>query len=266
MDITVIIPSYKPDEYIKDCLKSLGEQTLNVSRFEIIIVLNGCNEPWFSQIRIFIEKYLLQNNVYVIQTDTPGVSNARNIAINRAKGKYIAFIDDDDIVSPAYLESLIKSVDCSPNDTIACSDVRTFDSENNIDTDYISRAYTKAVNYPDKNDILDRRSFLSSSCCKLIPRSIIGYRRFNTDIAVGEDALFMATISDKINNIIPASSDAIYYRRIRPGSVTRNKKPIAHTLQRKKSLVWNYVKLLVSGFPRYNLLFIITRLIAVVKG
>ena len=105
MKISVVVPTYKPKYYLWECLNSLKEQTFPVDDFEILLVLNGCCEPYKSE----IEEYLLKNvmsNVYLIQVDQPGVSNARNIALDYAKGSYVAFIDDDDYVSPFYLEEL----------------------------------------------------------------------------------------------------------------------------------------------------------------
>ena len=98
MEISVIIPTYKPGEYISDCLRSLEEQDFPVSDYEVIIVLNGCDMPY----RSMLEDIITDNgyvNVRVIQTDEPGVSNARNIGIDNAKGKYLLFIDDDDWVA-----------------------------------------------------------------------------------------------------------------------------------------------------------------------
>ena len=74
MDISVIVPTYKPQYYLWECLDSLKAQTFPRSDFEILLVLNGCCEPYKSK----IEEYLLMNmmrNVRLIQTDQPGVSN-----------------------------------------------------------------------------------------------------------------------------------------------------------------------------------------------
>lgn len=83
MDISVIIPTYKPQSYIWECLDSLKNQTFAKERFEIILVLNGCREPYYSQIHAYIENNLHGYNVNFIQTDQGGVSNARNIALDK---------------------------------------------------------------------------------------------------------------------------------------------------------------------------------------
>ena len=99
MRISVIIPSYRPEEYLYECLEAIINQTLNQNEFETLVVLNGCKEPYFEQIQKYINVH--SSNIRLIQTDVPGVSNARNIGIEAAKGEYLTFVDD--IVSPVYL-------------------------------------------------------------------------------------------------------------------------------------------------------------------
>lgn len=124
MEVSVIIPTYKPGEYISDCLESLSRQTLSPELFEIIIILNGCDEPWHSKINRLRKKFLSNFNVILIQTEQGGVSNARNIGIETSKGKFITFIDDDDYVSVAYLEELLNN---SSRDCVALTDAVYFD-------------------------------------------------------------------------------------------------------------------------------------------
>ena len=53
MKISVIIPSYKPQEYLWQCLDSLCSQTFPKEDFELILVLNGCKEPYYEQIKAY---------------------------------------------------------------------------------------------------------------------------------------------------------------------------------------------------------------------
>src|SRR5690554_6715162 len=105
--VSVIIPSYKPQDYIYTCLNSLKKQSIAPHLFEIILVLNGCNEPYYSALSRFIEDQMQQLNVRLIQMDEPGVSSARNRGLTEAAGQLIAFIDDDDYVSPSYLKEML---------------------------------------------------------------------------------------------------------------------------------------------------------------
>ena len=260
IDITVIIPTYKPQDYFEECLRSVAQQTLDNSRFELIIVLNGCNEPYHQTILSWLQPYP-QMQVRIIQTDTPGVSNARNLGLEHARGENICFIDDDDRVSPNYLKSLLLTK--TSDDCITVSNVQDYDEkEGTFHDDYITKAYKK---FAAKGfaPILKGRSFLSSSCCKLIPLSIIGNRRFDTRFTIGEDSLFMAAISNKLKTIKLASADAIYYRFERTGSVSRSRRSKQEVLKNIFKTWKAYIQIYLSDIWHYNFFFFATRLIAV---
>ena len=87
MDISVIIPTHKPQRYIEVCLRSLDAQTLDKNRYEVLIILNGEKEPYYSTIQHLLDSYEL--NGRLLYTDVAGVSNARNIGLDNAEGNYI---------------------------------------------------------------------------------------------------------------------------------------------------------------------------------
>ena len=64
MKISVIIPSYSPEEYLFDCLEAIRNQTLNQNEFETLVVLNGCKEPYFEQIQKYIMFILLTSDCF----------------------------------------------------------------------------------------------------------------------------------------------------------------------------------------------------------
>lgn len=105
MQISVIVLSYKPQSYLWECLNSIYNQTFSKDDYELILFLNGCNEPYNTQIKEWLSEHVCLQVQY-FQTDIGGASNARNMALDIAKGEYVAFIDDDDFISPSYLEEL----------------------------------------------------------------------------------------------------------------------------------------------------------------
>ena len=221
IDISVIIPSYKPSSYFGDCISSIYTQTFAKEKIEVIVVVNGCDYSYISYaLDILNQAKGLQFKLFYSME--PGVSNARNIALDYARGKYICFVDDDDIVSQTYLENMISLIE---NKSIVVSNVRAFvDRLENTKDDYIAYTYARLKKYGFScNKFLVRR-FFSSSCCKLIPRSVIGDSRFNVKFKNGEDALFMFLISDKIEKVIIADEHSIYYRRVRSDSLSRQKR------------------------------------------
>ena len=107
MDISVIVPTYKPDYYIWECLNSLKEQSLNSKKYEVLIILNGEKDSYYYD----INEWLKNNNVEnfkLFYIEQKGVSNARNIGLDSSKGEYIVFVDDDDYVDKNYLEELLN--------------------------------------------------------------------------------------------------------------------------------------------------------------
>lgn len=264
MKISVIIPSYKPKEYINECLASLGRQTLDYRLFEIIIVLNGCREPWYTQINELCHKLLPNNIVHIIQTDKGGVSNARNIALDIAKGEYIAFIDDDDYISPAYLEELLRfsSPGCvAISDSIYINDATK--QENYDNAHHRNFLKNSSRNNPS---LFSSRVFFNGPCMKLIHRDIIGTRRFDVHFANGEDNLMMFGISDSISKIIFTSGDAIYYRRIRKNSATTTKQHKNELFLLCIKIMREYCRYLKINPLKYNFLFVISRFAAEIKS
>lgn len=262
MNISVIIPSFKPQEYLYTCLKSLEQQVFEKSDFEVVVVLNGCKEPFYSRIRSFIQKSML--NVNLIQTDEAGVSNARNIALDCVKGKYVTFLDDDDWISPSYLSELydLAETGCIPLSNIVAFEDQTDKKLPYYITDVFNRCHMNSRDY----GILQIRSFMSVPCCKMIRRDIIGKRRFNKRFKNGEDSLFMFLLSDQMIRFRFTSPNAIYYRRVRSNSAVTRRKTLREKMLNTLSLCMEYSRIYCSNILRYNFFFYLTRVLASVRN
>ena len=263
MNISVVIPTYKPQEYIFECIESLHSQTFDKTQFEILIVLNGCNQPFYS----VIENYMLGKNTLwnykLIQTDKGGVSNARNIGLKSAIGEYVCFLDDDDVISKNYLEDLYKN--SSPN-TIALSNAMSFtDTIGDTQSYYISNAYNALMNV-EKLSINKARSFFSGPVYKLIHRSILEGVLFNEKFTNGEDSLFMFEISKRISSVRLCSPETIYYRRIRNNSATTRKRCLGERVINSLKLSVEYSKIYFRDPLQYNFWFYLTRMLATIKN
>ncbi len=102
MFLSIIMPTYKtPIKYVERMINSIIEQT--VKDFELIVIDDGSGEEYFCQLQQIcdIEKDI---NIQLIKGEHQGVSSTRNIGIEKARGKYIAFVDADDTVSPCFVE------------------------------------------------------------------------------------------------------------------------------------------------------------------
>lgn len=264
MDVSVIIPTYCPGAYLWECLDSLWAQTLSHNRFEIIIVLNGCDEPFRSEIENWLKKKDDNIDNCIIQTDQEGVSNARNMGIDIAKGQYICFIDDDDWVSDNYLENLLFE-SCGENTIVVANELHYHEREKTYTTSNLGRKYKKLSITKKKITLLAARPYMSTSCLKIIPYKMIGSTRFNLKLKLGEDALFMAQVSRYIKTIRLASANTLYYRRIREGSATTQKHHFWSLVKNTIYQQYQYTRTFLSDPLHYDFLFFFNRLLAVTQ-
>lgn len=104
LKISVIVPVYNVEKYLKQCLDSIVNQTYK--NLEIIIVNDGTKD---NSMKI-VEEYLQDKRIKVINKENGGLSSARNIGIKEATGDYISFIDSDDYISLNMYEDLVKNI------------------------------------------------------------------------------------------------------------------------------------------------------------
>lgn len=264
MRISIIVPTYKPQAYLWECLDSIYKQTFPKTDYELVLVLNGCNEPYNTQIKEWLSKHS-DLQVQYLQTDKGGVSNARNIALDNARGKYVTFIDDDDFVSPMYLEELYEK---ATPDTVSLCYPYAF-NDGKIEKQLSSYGVTDAYNYCTEhkcNKLTSMvRKYFSGPCMKLIPMSFIQDRRFDVRFKNGEDSLFMFLISDKTKTFAFTSKDAVYYRRYRDNSAYTRSKTNREIIANKTSLIKAYISIYLRRPQKYSLLFFITRLLGTLR-
>ena len=91
--ISIIVPIYNCEKYLKRCLESIINQTYN--NLEIILLNDGSSD---NSLKIIKEYKKKDNRIIVIDKKNTGVSDTRNIGIQKASGKYICFCDSDDVL------------------------------------------------------------------------------------------------------------------------------------------------------------------------
>lgn len=263
MKISVIVPTYKPQAYLWECLDSIYNQTLQKSDYELVIVLNGCKEPYNTQILDWLSKHKDLNEQF-FQTDLGGVSNARNIALDNANGEYVTFIDDDDLISTAYLKELYEKA--APDTVSLCYPYAFNDGKIERQLPYgITDAYNYCIDHKCNKLSSMVRKYFSGPCMKLIPISFIQDRRFDVRFKNGEDSLFMFLISDKTKKFAFTSKDAVYYRRYRDNSAYTRSKTKREIIANKTSLIKAYISIYLRKPQKYSLLFFITRLLGTLR-
>ncbi len=135
--ISVIIPVYNSAKYLEECLNSIVSQTL--SGIEILCINDGSTDKSAQILEKYRKKYA---SITIITIEHSGLSIARNIGVDHATGKYIGFLDSDDIVSSDFyyqLYSLAEQNSCQ----IAVGPVVILDSDTIIKNNFISRLHKK---------------------------------------------------------------------------------------------------------------------------
>ena len=100
--ISVIVPVYKVEQYLHRCIDSILSQSF--TDFELLLIDDGSPDNCGKICDEYTQK---DSRVRVFHKPNGGVSSARNLGLDNAKGKWIAFIDSDDFVEKEYLEKLL---------------------------------------------------------------------------------------------------------------------------------------------------------------
>lgn len=176
---SVIVPIYNREKSIKKCVDSILRQS--EKNFELILVDDGSTDNTFE----ICEKYKeIDQRIVVIHKDNGGVSSARNVGIDVAKGKYIVFVDSDDYVDEDYLKILnhcnsdfvISGVIFEKTKEKMIINDNTINIDDNRIIGYLKDFYS-LIPYAKKYDknIIDKYNI-----------------RFNNLLKYGEDTLFCA--------------------------------------------------------------------------
>ncbi|MBE6024728.1 MAG: glycosyltransferase [Cellulosilyticum sp.] len=165
--ISVIVPVYNVEKYLDRCVESILAQTFN--EYELILVDDGSTDGS----GVICDRYAeLDNRIRVIHKENGGLSDARNVGTENAKGEYVTYIDSDDCVHNQYLELLHYSI-TKYNADISLCNLKLFYEGDDIDltgpVDSINTCYEaqEALNL-----MLSGAIHGSSACGMLIPMDL----------------------------------------------------------------------------------------------
>ncbi len=115
-EITVIVPAYNAERYLPDCLDSILGQTFD--DWELIVADDGSSDDTFEIAQGYASR---DPRIKVIRTSRQGVSAARNACIDVSRGRYLAFVDADDLIESDYLKELHSRAELNNADITQCS-------------------------------------------------------------------------------------------------------------------------------------------------
>lgn len=211
--ISVVIPIYNVERYLKDCVNSVLQQTYK--NIEIILVDDGSTDK---SGKICEDLHKEFGKINVIHKKNGGLSDARNCGIDRATGKYICFIDSDDFVARDYISSLKENIQDEVRIS-ACGYCHYYDSGKKVKINFENiNQYYKGVEAQKYLNIIGY--FNVSACNKLFEKSLFDEIRFPVG-KKSEDWYVMYKLIEKAGGIY-YNSDVKYFYRQRNGSITKS--------------------------------------------
>lgn len=219
--VTVVVPTFGGHDRIIACLDSLALQSLARELFEVIVIANGPDDGTTKAIDAARSTTLRHVDVRVVRTDRPGAGRARNIGLLAAKYDYITFVDDDDRVTPHFLEALLDQA--TPR-TIALAQLRSVDTEGRPVEQSALEARIDALPAEVPTALNQFPWVLGFNACKLVHRDLLRDARYQTHLRSGEDVAFFAHLLQHADVKVARAAEspgAAYLRTVRPGSVSR---------------------------------------------
>ena len=216
--VSVVIPVYNCAEYIGECIDSVAEQTYD--NIEIIVVNDGSKDESEKIIKNKKKKY---RNILYYKQRNKGVSAARNLGINKAKGEYITFVDADDLVGKYLVERLVNQITCTHPECIIVSEPTQKINE----FEECALGYKKPVVKSISSDqalikLLYPYGIDNGPCAKLYPTALLKKNLFNIDLSIAEDLELNYRLI-KSSKIIKVLNEKLYFYRPNPKSAMNQK-------------------------------------------
>lgn len=167
MQISIIIPVYNVEKYLRQCVDSVLAQTY--TDWELILVDDGSPDNCPELCDDYASK---DSRIRVIHQPNEGVSVARNSGIKISRGRYICFIDSDDEVHSSYLQTLINLIE-DYNADVSCVDLVYCKEDYKESTNKIGISVYKGNDFCRKLLYQNDRLSIPSPCAKLYKRELI---------------------------------------------------------------------------------------------
>ena len=250
--ISVIVPYYRTrKEYFDKCMKSLLQE-INAD-IEVLVIDDGSGVQYHP----IIDSYLKDKRVRVFHEEHVGVSKARNVGIEQAKGEWVTFVDSDDYVEPNTMSILLAAVKKTDADLVYYNGYGDKEGKVNKNHFFLEEGIDYGVDIKSKSKVIESalslgflplgysHSFsLGGVCCKLIKRSILMDHniRYDSKIHFAEDTLFSMDLIKEAKHIVYIDQ-YLYHYNINNDSVT-NKYRVGLKGDMKEFFqsAWNFIK------------------------
>ena len=215
--ISIIVPIYNTDCYLRQCLDSIINQSYK--NFEVLLVNDGSVDDSAMICKEFAEK---DSRIRYFEKENGGVSSARNLGLKNVKGNYITFVDSDDWIEENYLEVLYNALKENEVD-VAISTHKDFNMDDNLY--YLpfyseEQLHTLDIGKVSRDEFLELFPELSSlnhdfNCAvsKLFKADVVKNLLFDESINYGEDLDFFFNLYLNVSSIYYVNQPTYIYRQ-----------------------------------------------------
>lgn len=207
--ISVIVPIYKVEEYLDECVQSIVSQTYR--NLEIILVDDGSPDNCPQMCDAWASK---DSRIKVIHKENGGLSDARNAGLDIAKGDYIAFVDSDDWIAPEMYEVMLSAINKEKADICSCKILSCYPGS---EVEVGAAEYTVGNSEEILSMIYNDTVYPVAAYNKLYRKSCWSKLRFPVG-KICEDAFTTYLLVDGADKIVHLP-EPFYYYRIRPNSI-----------------------------------------------
>lgn len=240
--VSIIVPVYNGQDFINRCLNSLINQTY--SNVEIIVINDGSTDNSLDLLKKYNDKIILINK------ENSGVSDSRNLGLEKASGDYIMFCDIDDWYEKVTVEKAVCEIE--NYDLLKYRETRVFSDGSSIKRkeNLASMLYEK-----EEIDIVIRRlfdlSWATHIYCFIYKTEIIKKNniRFNSKIRYGEDANFILQYLLKVKNV-KVIDEYLYNYYENSNSVTNNYSSIFKNMENLQIFRSETLKILGNKYKK----------------
>lgn len=218
MRVSVVIPIYNTEKYLRQCVNSVLRQTYK--NIEVVLVDDGSTDDS----PVICDEYeSMRANIVCVHQKNGGLSAARNTGIRNATGDYILFLDSDDYWDdPCLVEKLVNETKNGEVDIVNYRYKHFYEDKNKM-IDYLP-SYVTNIDSIRREDVLEillgKGLFLASACNKLIRTSLMKeHELYFREGIISEDVDWCARVMLACKTMSYNNSDAYIYRQ-RTGSIT----------------------------------------------
>ncbi|PLY08728.1 MAG: hypothetical protein C0626_12840 [Arcobacter sp.] len=211
--ISVIVPVYNVENYLKECIDSIIAQSFK--DIEIILINDGSTDNSFNILKEYEKK---DSRIIIINQDNKGQGAARNIGIDYSTSKYLSFIDSDDFIEDTMLEELYSIAEKNNSDIVKCRYKRI--KEDGTQTSQYSKIITSTFDTTYFKSILSLK-YTSVVWDSIYKKELFSKNNLKFHDMYYEDIAFIFKLYFFAESVT-FSNNVLYNWRIREGSITRS--------------------------------------------